>query len=367
MLLNRDDSEDDISHDRWLVSYADFMTLLMAFFVVMYSISQVSEEKYRVLSDTFNHAFRAAASEPVLDTGEPRPSHTLSPIDMSGTALQDRPGNDANEVPDNFVRISESLQQSFETLMDDELITVTGDERWLQIELQAAILFDSGGAVLSDAAQVIIGELSKTLVEHNNVIRVEGFTDDVPISTPLYDSNWELSAARASAVVRLLEQQGISPERLAATGYGEHQPTASNVSEEGRAKNRRIVLMVSTSERLRPAADTLAAVASEDSAADVGANVDSGLVRGVALDARAQAQRWLERFSAADQAPAGAGSSDAEPVNVPAGANERPASDGGAGTDSTAGEQPDAAASAESLDPSIQRVVTERGGLLFTN
>ncbi len=248
-----DDSHNAINQDRWLVSYADFMTLLMAFFVVMYSISQVSESKYRVLSNTFKYAFNSSVElSEIMSEGEPQLSHTLTPIDLDGHALQDRPGNDANEVPETFVRISEQLEQSFQSLIENELITVTGDERWLHIELPSAILFDSGGATLNNLAESIIGELSEALFEHKNVVRVEGFTDNIPIATSLFASNWELSSARASAVVRLMASQGIEPQRLAAIGYGEHQPSATNRTEEGRAKNRRIVLMVSTREELRP-------------------------------------------------------------------------------------------------------------------
>ncbi|MGB5326323.1 MAG: flagellar motor protein MotB, partial [Pseudomonadales bacterium] len=237
---------------RWMVSYADFMTLLMAFFVVMYSISQVSEQKYRVLSETLSQAFNAPVERenPLLD-GEPQHSFTATPIDLSGHALEDRPGNDANEVPATFTRISEELEQRFESLLEQEVVAISGDERWLQIELPSSVLFDSGGAELNEVAVQIVGEIAQTLVAHDNVIKVEGFTDDIPIRTVAFKSNWELSAARAAAVVRELQDSGIDPARLAAVGYGAHQPAHSNRSEEGRSRNRRIVLMVSTRNLLR--------------------------------------------------------------------------------------------------------------------
>lgn len=279
------DADDDVNHDRWLVSYADFMTLLMAFFVVMYSISQVSEEKYRILTETFNEAFNLSGysdAQPIRDSSS---------------------GNDANDVPEFFARITEQLDKSFESLIEDEFITVTGDERWLQIELQSAILFGSGGAVLSRPAEAIIGELSAAMLAYNNVIRVEGFTDNVPIKNRLFSSNWELSTARATAVVRLMESQGVEPSRLAAVGYGEHQPVAKNDTEAGRARNRRIVLMVSTREQLRPNASQIDNIATEASPVDINSTEgEDQSVKGLEQSARAQAEAWLRSL----RKPAGA-------------------------------------------------------------
>ena len=279
------DADDDVNHDRWLVSYADFMTLLMAFFVVMYSISQVSEEKYRILTETFNEAFNLSGysdAQPIRDSSS---------------------GNDANDVPEFFARITEQLDKSFESLIEDEFITVTGDERWLQIELQSAILFGSGGAVLSRPAEAIIGELSAAMLAYNNVIRVEGFTDNVPIKNRLFSSNWELSTARATAVVRLMESQGVEPNRLAAVGYGEHQPVAKNDTEAGRARNRRIVLMVSTREQLRPNASQIDNIATEASPVDINSTEgEDQSVKGLEQSARAQAEAWLRSL----RKPAGA-------------------------------------------------------------
>ena len=282
------DADDDVNHDRWLVSYADFMTLLMAFFVVMYSISQVSEEKYRILTETFNEAFNLSGysdAQPIRDSSS---------------------GNDANDVPEFFTRITEQLDKSFESLIEDEFITVTGDERWLQIELQSAILFGSGGAVLSRPAEAIIGELTSAMSAYNNVIRVEGFTDDIPIKNRLFSSNWELSTARATAVVRLMESQGIAPQRLAAVGYGEHQPVAKNDTEAGRARNRRIVLMVSTREELRPNASQIDNVMTGSSTGEAGESNASE--KGLNQSARAQAEAWLQRL----RKPAGVSSNQAK-------------------------------------------------------
>ena len=211
------------------------MTLLMAFFVVMYSISSVSEKKYKVLSDTFSGAFNHSDNTELLsvveDTGQ---------VDL------------VESLPNITHLISQQLDERFQSLVNDKLVSVTQNEKWLQIELKSTILFDVGGAVLNKSAEKIIGEISSIMSKYLNVIRVEGFTDNTPIKNSLYTSNWELSTARATAVVRLMESQGVDPRRLVAIGYGEHQPVASNNTIEGRSKNRRIVLMISTLDELRP-------------------------------------------------------------------------------------------------------------------
>lgn len=317
------DPDDTVNHDRWLVSYADFMTLLMAFFVVMYSISQVSEEKYRVLTETFSEAFNLSGYSDAM------------PVRDSSS------GNDANDVPEFFTRITEQLDKSFESLIEDEFITVTGDERWLQIELQSAILFSSGDAVLSRPAEAIIGELSSAMAAYNNVIRVEGFTDNVPIKNRLFSSNWELSTARATAVVRLMESQGVHPHRLAAVGYGEHQPIASNQTESGRARNRRIVLMVSTREELRPNASQIDHVSTDSLSAHPDAN--SGSVKGLEKSARAQAEAWLQRL----RQPSASRSNQSD--------TSRPVSD-----------KSDTSLSAGDSVEGVKQVELDNGALLFT-
>ena len=231
--LNKDDHSS--GQERWIVSYADFMTLLMAFFVVMYSISSVSEKKYKVLSDTLSGAFNHSDNSEVLIVGEGKVE-----VDI------------VESIPNITHLISQQLDERFQSLVNDKLVSVNQNEKWLQIELQSTILFDIGGAVLNKSAEKIIGEISSIMSKYLNVIRVEGFTDNTPIKNSLYTSNWELSTARATAVVRLMESQGVDPRRLAAVGYGEHQPVASNSTIEGRSKNRRIVLMISTLDDLRP-------------------------------------------------------------------------------------------------------------------
>ncbi|MEN8763010.1 MAG: flagellar motor protein MotD [Thiogranum sp.] len=262
--------EEHENHERWLVSYADFITLLFAFFVVMYSISSVNEGKYRVLSDSMVAAFRepARSLEPV-QTGElirapmqseamfdinkpiievfklPLPAPSAEPAVQENSALQAENEQDKDESVDEAVQnLADSIEASMADLVDDGLIQVRRDKRWIEVEIKSSILFASGSAGLSAESAPVLKELAEKFKPLENVIHVEGFTDNVPISNFEYLSNWELSAARAASVVHLFTRLGIQPKRLAAIGYGEFRPVASNDTADGRARNRRVVLVI---------------------------------------------------------------------------------------------------------------------------
>ncbi len=271
--------EEHENHERWLVSYADFITLLFAFFVVMYSISSVNEGKYRVLSDSIVTAFRdpARSLEPVqIGTlvRSPAPSNSLisnnAPvIEMFSVPLPATPPEDqgrqehqephelresqnAELLPDEgsgeldaaSQALAASIEEAMADLVEDNLIQVRRDKRWIEVEINSSILYESGSAELSAQSIPVLRQLADKFVGIDNIIHVEGFTDDVPIRNFDFFSNWELSAARAASVVHLFTGMGIDPQRLAAIGYGEFRPIASNATAEGRAKNRRVVLVI---------------------------------------------------------------------------------------------------------------------------
>lgn len=237
--------EEHENHERWMVSYADFITLLFAFFVVMYSISSVNEGKYKELStallDVFNQPERSIRPIPV---GEERP-RTVTPAQP---LVRDADQTDAafgQASTDPLKSIADDVGNAFGDLVKSNQMTVRGNELWVEIELNSSLLFGSGDAMPSDVAFDIIDKVANILRPFNNPIHVEGFTDDHPISTAQYPSNWELSSARAASIVRMLSMDGIDPVRLASVGYGEFQPIASNATAEGRARNRRVVLVIS--------------------------------------------------------------------------------------------------------------------------
>lgn len=217
--------EPRINHERWLVSYADFVTLLFAFFVVMYSISQVSEQKYRELSETLNAAFMPSSSLP--ESSIPNET-TIS----------------SSPVLANMTSLREDIMDSLSQVISLDHITIAGNENWTEVALDAELIFESGKAEVSNEAKRVFLELADTLSSYSNAIVVAGHTDNLPINNSDFSNNWSLSSARAVSVVRLLSSQGIQPQRLSAMGYGEFHPVASNDTAIGRGKNRRVVLRV---------------------------------------------------------------------------------------------------------------------------
>ena len=198
--------EEPENNERWLVSYADFITLLFAFFVVMYSISSLNEGKYKILSESlvgvFNQPDRAVKPIPI---GEERPRTTLPTVSQV-----DEPGDKSSPQPDDPLEsIMQSMREAFADLIGSNQLTVRGNEFWVEIELNSSLLFPSGDALPNDNAFDLLEKVAGILAPFDNPIRVEGFTDNLPISTDRYPTNWELSAARAGSVVRMLAADGV--------------------------------------------------------------------------------------------------------------------------------------------------------------
>lgn len=238
--MRRRRHEEHENHERWLVSYADFITLLFAFFVVMYSISSVNEGKYKVLSDTLEGAFN-------------QPERAIDPIQIGqekprGIGIQDDLGTQTGQQDggsDALQDITQAMQAAFGELIQSGDLEVRGNELWVEIELSSGLLFPSGDALPLDAAFGLVDRIAEILAPYDNPVHVEGFTDNVPMRSGNYPTNWELSAARAASVVRMLGNGGVNPDRLAAVGYGEFRPVADNTTAAGRKANRRVVLLVS--------------------------------------------------------------------------------------------------------------------------
>ena len=267
-MARRKKQEEHENHERWLVSYADFITLLFAFFVVMYSISSVNEGKYRVLSDAMITAFSTPSKslEPI-QIGEP----IKTPLDIStGVELDaiklpnislpveerlplevDERSMQTEQDKKNMQAISEKIMKAMSGLIDTDQIKVRRTDKWIEVEISSKILFQSGGALLQYEAVPVLVDLARILREFPNSVRVEGFTDNQPIETEVFPSNWELSAGRAASVVHLLTDEGVDPHRLAAIGYGEYRPIADNSTLEGRIRNRRVVVLILSEEAER--------------------------------------------------------------------------------------------------------------------
>lgn len=259
--------EEPENHDRWLVSYADFITLLFAFFVVMYSISSVNEGKYRVLSNSLESVFTGSprSEEPVQigelsrGEGEMSPKPGIPDVPIFNIELPSIPDYTPPPVPEETIRsineLSEQLSSTLSDLIDSDDVSIKKGDDWLELEMKSNVLFGSGDARLETQAVPIIGKIAAILKTSANPIHVEGFTDNNPINTPRFPSNWELSAARAASVVHLLERYGLNPSRMSAIGYGEFKPIADNATEEGRKTNRRVVLVLLGHEESRRSLD----------------------------------------------------------------------------------------------------------------
>lgn len=260
--------EDHVNHEAWAIPYGDLVTLLFALFTVMYAMSSVNEGKFRVLSDAMIAAFNGAPrSMHPVNLGEPEPGKGgekplvgITPTALIKIKSQDTvtpiPKPPSEELPGSLIRMERQVQDAMRALIDAKLITVKRESMWLEIEINTDILFPSGSGAFSSSAEPVLDKLAEVLKPFPNPIRVEGHTDDRPIHTAAFPSNWELSAARAASVVHQFTKEGIDPLRLEIVGFGEFHPRQANTSAEGRNANRRVAVLVL--EAVSPAETTTA-------------------------------------------------------------------------------------------------------------
>jgi chemotaxis protein MotB len=249
--------EDHVNHEAWAIPYGDLVTLLFALFTVMYAMSSVNEGKFRVLSDAMIAAFNGSPKsmqpvnigEPEQGKGGDKPLIGITPTVLIKVKSQQSNPSPAPIVPaqdasSSLIRMERQVQDAMRALIDAKLITVRRENMWLEIEINTDILFLSGAGAFSTAAEPVLDKLAEVLKPFPNPIRVEGHTDDRPIHTGAFPSNWELSAARAASVVHQFTKQGIDPLRLEIVGFGEFHPRQPNDSSEGRNANRRVAVLV---------------------------------------------------------------------------------------------------------------------------
>ncbi|SEK49441.1 chemotaxis protein MotB [Pseudoxanthomonas sp. GM95] len=279
--------EEHANHEAWAIPYGDLVTLLLALFVVMYAISSVNEGKFRAVSDALNAEFggpprsisplqlgkhqllgssfdrpslatAAARNGPApasqlmqsklrqsLDMpryGKTTPGMVPTALDGNGAGPGAGKGNGTSEG--QLMALGENIQAVLSDLVQKKLVTVRRGANYLEVEIQSDILFASGVAAPNPVAAKTVREVADVLRDVPNAVRVEGYTDNQPIATAQYASNWELSAARAASVVHVLADQGVPASRLAVVGYGEYQPIADNSTAEGRNANRRVMLVI---------------------------------------------------------------------------------------------------------------------------
>ncbi|MET3651702.1 flagellar motor protein MotD [Dyella japonica] len=261
--------EDHVNHEAWAIPYADLMTLLLAFFVVMYAVSVVNEGKYRVMSNSIIEAFNGSSHviapmpqtrvqphnvDPAIASPASQPGGATVPVNVPipgrpqmVRAMDVRAASPMNEKR-NLEVIRDQVVKALQPLIDKQMVIVRKTTSWLEVELRTDILFPSGVARLSPEANEVLNSMASILKPFPNPVRIEGYTDDRPINTALYPSNWELSAARAASVARLFSEQGVDPTRLGIMGWGEFHPSADNATEDGRNHNRRVLIVVLSEE-----------------------------------------------------------------------------------------------------------------------
>ncbi|MDO8349529.1 MAG: flagellar motor protein MotD [Gallionella sp.] len=252
MARRRKRAEHD-NHERWLISYADFVTLLFAFFVVMYAISSVNEGKYKTFSDSLNVAFSQqpdAVSIAIVPNQEEQKLKVL--VDKRTARLVEQ----QRKVQEQMKEVHDSLRQMMASQIAQGQIGIYQTKRGVVVDISASTLFKEGEAALQPGAQGVLQQLARVLSQKDQSVEVEGHTDDVPIKNAQFPSNWELSSGRASSMVKTLISYGVPESRLVAVGMAANQPVVPNDTPEHRAQNRRVSITLVSPEfdRLNPSA-----------------------------------------------------------------------------------------------------------------
>lgn len=254
-MMRRSNKRGEDSHaDRWLVSYADFITLLFAFFVVMYSISSVNEAKYKLFSDSIRFALALPSPQ-----ASPIASQEPTASQLSGTKQQTvylnkvlvdkrtaQLGEQQRKIEDRMKRLAHGLSQVMAQMIGQNNVRINLSKRGVVVDISASTLFDTGEAVLHGDSLDVLRSVAEVLSKEDMPVEVEGHTDDIPISTPQFPSNWELSSVRASSVARILMNNGVPEKRLSVVGLASNQPLVPNNGAENRAKNRRVTITIAS-------------------------------------------------------------------------------------------------------------------------
>ena len=246
-MARRKREEDHDNHERWMVSYADFITLLFAFFVVMYALSSVNEGKYRVLSDSMVTAFRNVN----INTSSQIPLMTIPPIQIQKSTAVRAQEAARQKQRDKMRNVAKDIMEVMAPLIEQGKVRVIETSRGVSIEINDSILFSPGQALLQPPLVKAMQGIAEVLAPTDFPVIIEGHTDNVPIRNAQFPSNWELSAVRATTVLRLFADAGVAAERLTAIGYADTRPVEPNLLADGRARNRRVDIVV-----MAPAAST---------------------------------------------------------------------------------------------------------------
>ncbi|MDP9729203.1 flagellar motor protein MotB [Alicyclobacillus tolerans] len=229
------------NHERWLITYSDLITLLMIFFVIMYAMSSINHIKFESLSQSLAAALHKSDQIPLNNTGT---TALISAANPTNTGDKQKVSSMQKQNDSKLNHLYAILQSYIQSHNLSGNVSLQNQQRGVQITLKDVVLFDTGSANIRPAAQKILLGLIPFFRSLQNQIVVEGYTDNEPIDTPIYPSNWELSAGRAMGVVRFLASHGIAPQRLSGIGYGQYRPIVPNNTPQNRQMNRRVNIVI---------------------------------------------------------------------------------------------------------------------------
>lgn len=251
-MARKKEPEKAANHERWLVSYADFITLLFAVFVTLYAMSQTDKKKVEEVAASYRSAFGVTKG---ATSGKPQviPRSDMMPVPSMLPPIKNpekpKTKNDGKlkvqATKKDFKEILISLEKFMSEKKALDKVNVEITHRGLVVSLKEAGFFDSGSAVLKPVAHELLTKIAEALLPFGNQISFEGHTDNIPMRSSSFPSNWELSSARATSLAHyFIDQHNFTPEKLAITGYGEYRPVADNSTEEGRKQNRRVDIVL---------------------------------------------------------------------------------------------------------------------------
>jgi chemotaxis protein MotB len=251
-MARKKEPEKAANHERWLVSYADFITLLFAVFVTLYAMSQTDKKKIDQVAASYRSAFGVTSG---AASGKPEilPKTDMMPIPSVRNQIKNpekpKVKNDGTvkvqATKQDFKNIMVTLEKYLIENKAQDKVTMDVTKRGLVISLKEAGFFDSGSAAVKPASHDLLAKIAEALLPFGNQISFEGHTDNIPMRSATFQSNWELSTARATNLARhVMDRHGLSPEKIAVTGYGEYRPVADNGTEEGRKQNRRVDIVL---------------------------------------------------------------------------------------------------------------------------
>lgn len=255
-MARKKEPEKHVNHERWLVSYADFITLLFAVFVTLYAMSQSDKKKAEEVMQSIQQSFgmvQSGAPSPKMNV-LPSSQFTITPsirpeVSLSPGSRASRGQLKARADEKDFRQIKSAIDAYLVKQGAQSKVQLTITRRGLIVSLKEAGFFDSGQAQLKPSAYELINTIAEVMTQYNNPLRFEGHTDNVPINTAQFPSNWELSTARAvNGLKYLIKNFDVDPQKISAVGYAEFRPLADNDTAEGRAKNRRVDLVMLSGE-----------------------------------------------------------------------------------------------------------------------